>query len=157
MRVIKVIGLYMLTATLAIWVPCQADDQNMPRPIMMVSGLVGLADRQFARLNAVNFACDPIEAVLVFRDHTGELVKKEDVTVEPGQGVFLKLALKYDEYKIIRAEIVQRELFVGSIVASLEIIDEETKTTMTFTELFPSGPGKAACKIASLAEPTACE
>ena len=111
-----------------------------PAQVIRTSGMIGITEGQFARVNALNpGAPAPLlgvvcSASLIFWDAQGAVLKSATVSVLPGKSTFLDLfgakdlALAGDDHREIRATISSPP-FPGSpgsgcmLVGTLEVID----------------------------------
>ena len=146
----KVLALITLLALGAIWVPARGSEQpteanKAPR---LVTGLVGLAQGQTARMSVVNWGDQPVKVELVLLDADGKADIVCNGIVAPGKSLSDDFPWPCcgdgrvevrSELRLVAAQ--ERKPF-DQLVATLEIFDDQTgKTTALLPYLsVPPGP-----------------
>jgi len=138
-RFTQVLALIALLALGAFWAPVRSNEQptvaDMKAP-RMVTGLLGLAAGQTARMSVVNWGDQPVKVEMLLLDENGKADIVRDGIVAPGQSLADEFSWpccgveRVEVRSIVRPVDPQGRKAFDQLIGTLEIFDNETgKTT----------------------------
>lgn len=144
----KVLALMTLLALGAIWVPARSSEQpaEASKAPRLVTGLVGLAEGQTARMSVVNWGDQPVKVELVLLDADGKADIVCNGIVAPGKSLSDDFSWPCCGWRVeVRGELrlvdpQERKAF-DQLVATLEIFDDQTGKTTALLPYVSVTPG----------------
>jgi hypothetical protein len=145
----KVLALITLLALVAIWVPARSSEQptEASKAPRLVTGLVGLAEGQTARMSVVNWGDQPVKVELVLLDADGKADIVCNGIVAPGKSLSDDFSWPCcgggpvkvrSELRLVDPQ--ERKPF-DQLVATLEIFDDQTGKTTALLPYVSAPPG----------------
>jgi hypothetical protein len=146
----KVLALITLLALVAIWVPARSSEQpteEASKAPRLVTGLVGLAEGQTARMSVVNWGDQPVKVELVLLDADGKADIVCNGIVAPGKSLSDDFSWPCcgggpvkvrSELRLVDPQ--ERKPF-DQLVATLEIFDDQTGKTTALLPYVSVPPG----------------
>ena len=138
-RLPKVLALIVLLTIGAVWVPARVSEQPIPADARkvprLVTGLLGLAAGQTARMSVTSWSDQPVKIEMLLLDENGKADIVCNGIVAPGQSLADDFPWpccggRVEVRSLVRPVDPQERKAFDQLVGTLEIIDDQTgKTT----------------------------